>query len=206
MAKELRASALENLAEAMAQKGDSTKEKMIKALREREAQRNSARKIRYLQGKLHSGSTTLVTTTDPKGNKVDITDQQEMEKAILDNNRQKFSQSIHTPFYQSPLKEEFGFKGLTSTAQAALAGLYESHDLDARLLDVIAQWQIPLAVRALGPLKMELSLDSYISFWRKAQEDTACFPLALSFSTMKAGAYDQAIAALDCSMTRPPLK
>ncbi len=120
MAKELRASALENLAEAMAQKGDSTKEKMIKALREREAQHNSARKIRYLQGKLRSGSTTLVTTTDPEGNKVDITDQQEMEKAILDNNRQTFSQSIHTPFYQSPLKEEFGFKGLTSTAQAAL--------------------------------------------------------------------------------------
>ncbi len=35
---------MENLAEAMAQKGDSTKEKMIKALREREAQRNSAEK------------------------------------------------------------------------------------------------------------------------------------------------------------------
>ena len=63
---------MENLAEAMAQKGDSTKEKMIKALREREAQRNSARKIRYLQGKLRSGSTTLVTTTDPEGNKVHI--------------------------------------------------------------------------------------------------------------------------------------
>jgi hypothetical protein len=146
----------------------------------------------------------LLTTTDPEGNKVDITDQQEMEKAILDNNKQKFNQSIHTPSYQSPLKEEFGFKGLTSTAQAALAELYESHDLDARLLDIIAQWQIPQAVRALGPLKMELSLDSYISFWRKAQEDTACFPSALSFSAMKAGAYNQAIAALDCSMTRLP--
>jgi len=86
-----------------------------------------------------------------------------------------------------------------------LAGLYESDDLDARLLVVIAQWQIPPAVRALGPLKMDLSLDSKISFWRKAREDTACFPSALCFSTMKAGAFDQAIAALECSMTRLPL-
>jgi len=204
-AKELQATALDNLADALAKNGDTTKEKMIKALRQREAQRVSARKIRYLQGKLRTGSTTLITTTDSEGNKVDITDQVELEKAILENNRQKFTQSAHTPFYQPPLREEFGFKGLTSTAQDALVGLYESDTLDKRILEVIAQWQIPQAVRELGPMKMELSLESYVTFWKKAREDTACYPSALSFSTMKAGSNDLTIAALDCTMTRLPL-
>jgi hypothetical protein len=163
-AKELRATALDNLVDALAKKGDTTKEKMIKVLRQHEAHWVSARKIRYLQGKLRTGSTTLITTTDSEGNKVDITDQVELEKAILENNRQKFTQSAHTPFYQPPLWEEFGFKGLTSTAQAALVGLYESDTLDERILDVIAQWQIPQAVRELGPMKMELSLESYVTF------------------------------------------
>jgi len=205
-AKELRATALDNLAEALAQKGDTTKDRVLKALRDREAQRASARKIRFLQGKIRTGSTTMITTTDSDGNKIDIMDQIDLEKAILDNNMHKFSQSAHTPFYQPPLRDEFGFKGITSTAQAALAGLNESDSLDERHLDVIAQWQIPQAVRDLGPLKMELSLESYISFWKNAREDTACYPSALSFSTMKAGAQDPNIAALDCIMTRLPLK
>jgi hypothetical protein len=53
---------------------------------------------------------------------------------------------------------------------------------------------------------MEMSLDSYVSFWKKAREDTSCYPSALSFSTMKAGATDTDIAALDCTMTILPLR
>jgi hypothetical protein len=206
-ARQLRATALENLAEALVQKGDSTQEKMLKALREREQQRQTVGKIRYLQGKLQIGSTTMVTTTDPAGSRTDITDQEGIKQAILRSNEEKFRQASHTPFYQSPLKDDFGFKGLTTNAQAALAGLYEpSQEVHSRILGVIAQWQIPQAVRDLGPLKMEMSLESYTSFWKKAKEDTSCYPSALFFSTMKAGATDPAIAALDCTMTRLPLQ
>jgi len=114
--------------------------------------------------------------------------------------------SAHTPFYLPPLKDAFGFKGLTASAQATLAGLYESdYDLDSRILDVILQWQMPQKVRNLGTIKMELMTDAHISFWKKAREDTSCYPSVLSFSTMKAGASDSEIAALDCSLTRIPL-
>jgi hypothetical protein len=179
---------------------------MLQALREREKQRATARKIRFIQGKIRSGSTTMVTVIDLDGQRKDITDQKEIEQAILDANQHKFTQSAHTPFYRTPLKEEFGFKGLTSATQATLAGLYDSnHDINSRILDLIAQWQMPPEVRELGPLKMELHLDSYISYWKKAKEDTSCYPSALSFSTMKAGAHDIDIATLDCSMTRLPL-
>jgi len=84
-----------------------------------------------------------------------------------------------------------------------LAGVYDSnHDLDQRILDIIAQWQMPDEVKQLGPLKMALSVESYVKYWKKARENTSCYPSALSFSTMKAGAYDPQIAALDCQMTR----
>jgi hypothetical protein len=87
-----------------AQKGDSTQEKMLKALREREQQRQTARKIRYLQGKLRIGSTTMVMTTDPGGNRVDITDQEGIKHAILKSNEEKFRQSSHTPFMTGQVK------------------------------------------------------------------------------------------------------
>lgn len=177
-ATQLRATALANLAEALAAQGDTKKEKILKALREREQQRSTARKIRSLQGKLRMGSITMVTITDSNGEKVDITDQQEIERVILDSNKQKFSQSAKTPFYLSPLKDEFGFKGLTYAAQATLAGVYDSnHEIDSRILDLIAQWQIPQAVRDLGPLKMELSLDSYIKFLEKGEGRNILLPL-----------------------------
>lgn len=63
---------------------------------------------------------------------------------------------------------------------------------------MIAQWQMPEAVRALGPLKMNMTVDSYTSYWKRAREDTACYPSELSFSTLKAGASDLQIATLDC--------
>jgi len=206
-AEELRSTALDNLALAIAEKGDIDKEKVLKALRQREQQRKTAKKIKYLQGKLRTGSTTMVTTLDSSGNRIDITNKKEIWRAILASNNAKFLQSSHTPFYLPPLKDEFGFKGLTNSAQAALAGLYESNfDIQEQVLDVITQWQMPQAVRDLGPINMDLSFDQYTSFWRKAKEDTSCFPSALSFSTMKAGSFDSSIASLDCSMTRIPLK
>jgi len=87
-----------------------------------------------------------------------------------------------------------------------LAGIYDSnHDIDQKILDVFAQWQMPDAVRELGHLKLEMSVDSYVRYWKKARENTSCYPSALSFATMKAGAFDPQIATIDCMMTRIPL-
>jgi len=106
----LRNTSLELLAEAIAVKGDLAHEKVLRDLRQREQQRATARKLRFIQGKMKSGSTTMIAVVGEDGNRVDITDRKEMERAILDNNKAKFSQSFHTPFYRSPLKEALDFK------------------------------------------------------------------------------------------------
>jgi hypothetical protein len=98
-AAELCQMALETLAEAIAERGSSTQARTLKLLREREKQRAMAKKIRCIQGKFRTGSTTMVTTSDNEGKKIDLTKQKDIERAILDNNLNKFLQSKNTPFY-----------------------------------------------------------------------------------------------------------
>jgi len=64
----------------------------------------------------------MVTVNDENGRLVDITDKEKMEKAIMKNNKSKFKQAHHRPFYKFPLINEFGNKGLTIASTAALAG------------------------------------------------------------------------------------
>jgi hypothetical protein len=118
----LRQNHLENLAEALAEDGSEKKEQLIKTRITQEKQRASARRIRFLHVKMRSGSTTMVTVTNAEGEKIDITDRAGLEVAILKNNQDKFTQSVHTPFYNFPLQQEFGFQGTTSATQAVLAG------------------------------------------------------------------------------------
>jgi hypothetical protein len=128
-------------------------------IRHREKQHNSARKIRFLRGKMKSGSTTMVTVNE-NGIQRDLTKKHEIEQAIMLNNMEKYKQSFHTPFMTSPLKEEFGFKGLTTAAQAVLGGVYEpSTSIDKHTKEFIEELEMPQAVRVLGPQKMEIEVE-----------------------------------------------
>jgi hypothetical protein len=163
--KELCASHTDNLAEALAEASKMSKENVIKLIRQREKQRFTARKIKFLRGKLSGGSTTMVTIQQEDGTHKDITGKNNIEEAIMASNNLKFQQSFHTAFMQSPLREEFGFKVLTVAAHAALGGIYEPHDLiDQYTYAVIEELNMPQAVRDIGPQKMALTLDSYRNF------------------------------------------
>jgi len=148
------------LAAALAEKGNREQSKILEDLRRREAQRVTAKKLRYLRGKLRMGSTTVVTITNANGEKVELTDKRDIEAAILASNQSKFSQSFHTLFYQSPLRESFGFKGLSTSAQSVLAGVYDPPDeLSSYIVDMFFQWENPEGIRSLEPINMSLSVE-----------------------------------------------
>jgi hypothetical protein len=137
----------------------------------------------------------------------DLTDKTEIEKAIISNNMEKYQQSFHTPFLTSPLREEFSFKGLTTASQAVLGGVYEPSDhVDQHTKDFLYELMMPQAVQDLGPQTMEISLESFRAFWKKAKENTSCYPDDLSFATMKAGATDDTISELECELINIALK
>jgi hypothetical protein len=72
--KELRETHLERLASALASTGNLHKQNVLKQLRQRESQRATAKKIKFIRGKLNRNSTIIVTETLSDGTTVDITD------------------------------------------------------------------------------------------------------------------------------------
>jgi hypothetical protein len=129
-----------------------------------------------------------------------MTGKREIDEAIIANNQVKYQQ-FHTPFMQSPLREEYGFKGITTAAQTVLGGVYQSpQHLDPYVKALLEEFAIPQAVQDLGPLQMTLPLETYQDFWKKAKENTSRYPAELFFTTMKAGATDEMISTLECDL------
>jgi hypothetical protein len=56
------------------------KAKILQALRERETQRMTARKIRFLRGKINTGSTTLVSVENNDGTISDLTNKSDIKQ------------------------------------------------------------------------------------------------------------------------------
>ena len=193
---------MERRAEAVAQEGNKDKEKILKEMMQREKQQETAKKLRYLRGKLFTGSTTMVTKTDSNGKKVDITEKTEIEKAILKNNEEKFKQSSKNPFLSVPLRDEMGFKGTGPATKAVLQGTYRPEfPIDPYAEALIYELKTPQEVLDLPFNPMTMETESYIAYWRKAKENISCYPSDLSFSTMKAGSFSPLIAEFECSIT-----
>jgi hypothetical protein len=74
------------VAAAWAEQGNSTKEKMLKQLKQREQIKSSHWRIKFLHGKLEQGSTTMVTILDNQGCPIDLTQKSDIEQAILREN------------------------------------------------------------------------------------------------------------------------
>jgi hypothetical protein len=124
----------------------------------------------------------------------------------MKNNEEKYKQSHHMPFFQFPLMKDFEFKGLTMSAQAVLAGVYESnHEIDPYVKELLPHLQMPENVRESGQQSMTITIEGYKKYWQKAKEKTCCYPGPLSFSTMKAGAKSDIISTVDCILTRIPI-
>ena len=52
---------------------------------------------------------------------------------------------------------------------------------------------------------MDITLQQYKTFWKKAKENTSCYPDELSFATMKAGTTDDLIAEVEWLLAHIPL-
>jgi hypothetical protein len=44
------------------------------------------------------------------------------------------------------------------------------------ILSFLQFFAMPDPIRQLGPQKLEIALDQYKAFWKKANEKTSCFP------------------------------
>jgi hypothetical protein len=110
------------LAEAQAQKGHLSKEKLYRSLVHREKQRRMARCIQFLRGKVLAGSTSMIQVRNEDGSWKDVYDKNEIEQAIMASTQKKFKTSFNTPFMQPPLVGHFGYMGTGRAVDAVLDG------------------------------------------------------------------------------------
>jgi len=96
----------ESLAKALAEANDTKKSSKLKNLKQREKQRNQARRIRRMRGKFKSGKvTTMYQTTKIDGVQVreECTTQDQMNEAAMTENEARFSRALQGAFMQPEL-------------------------------------------------------------------------------------------------------
>jgi hypothetical protein len=202
----LRASAMHTRAEALAAENNTDKAKILQTLMHHETQRKTAKKIKYLRGKVIVGSTSIISVTTPEGGSVDITKKEEMERAIMEANEKKYKCSFHTPFMVPPLLPDFGYIGTSRSAQEVLMGEYvPPPTTDSYAAQLINHLNTPIAIQEAGHHPTTLPIEEYQKYWLKARERTSSYPGDINFSTLKAGARNETIAQFECIMTRIPL-
>jgi hypothetical protein len=154
------------LAEVLVDDQNAPKSRIVKQIKEMETQRSVAQKIWYIRGKTREGRTTLVTVEQPGGGTRDFVKQADIEREILRNNEEKFQQSHHRPFYKHPLKDHFGFKGLTQHSKRVLSGVYELEATipvdEANLLAALYRLD---GIMALSSKQMQIKIEDYKAFW-----------------------------------------
>ena len=116
---------LDQVAAAMAERGNTTKETILKQLKERERQRAAARRVRFALGRTRSGGISMVVAPNADGDWVEMTERVDIEKGCLWENERRFRQAMYTPFMKEPLQSLVGYLGTGEAAEAILEGTFE---------------------------------------------------------------------------------
>ena len=170
-----RKSFLTSLAEAKERNGEGKKAKIILQLKKTEEQRKQYRGLLPLRKKFQQNlGTTSVIVTMPDNTTVELTDQQGMIKAIINENRKKFHQSENTcPFLKFPLLHDFGPYGTTKNIEKVLSGTYEcpedTDEFTRLFIDVCKAKEVKT--------QMERSPSYFKASWKRMKEKTGTHDL-----------------------------
>jgi hypothetical protein len=174
----------------------------FKDLQRHEEQRKSARIIRWAnQHQKSNQSVTSVTGPGPGGERIEFTEQDEMQDALLAESRRKLNQAATTPFLVEPLAPLVGPLGISRTARQILAGNPPKHpDID------------PHAARLMKHLKRatdlkvptEMTIEGHRKGWAKAREQTSSCPRSPHFGHWKAAVHNEKILKLQAQMAWIP--
>jgi hypothetical protein len=129
---DLRRDWLKSLSEARAAKNKTEPESELKHLKQREKQREEARRRKTITGKgADKAKTTKLyySELDPVTGEVvanvECIDKDSMDAACIKENKTRMTRALRSPFAKSPLLEDFGYLADTEAAQAVLDGTYD---------------------------------------------------------------------------------
>jgi hypothetical protein len=196
----LRATWVEEVAAAKAETGNTSAAQELKNLVMREQQRRNARTIKFaIANQERKGLSSIEVLKN--GEWVELTNQQEMEAALLKELQARFNQAKETPFAIKPLLLEAGAVGFGPSSNQILRGNFvPSHDTD------------PWAAKLIPFLKQEitqapidkLTKEEYAAGWKKVKERTSSGPSGITIPHMKAHGLVPYLAEVDVLMAHLP--
>ena len=120
-ATQLRSSFLEDLADAIATKGNGHKEKILQQLQLHEEQRAVARKIKSILGQQRSGVSAVEYLNDQGGWEVTV-EKQKIEEECMQENIRRFTQANNSPSLKQDQVELLGWTAGSDIASLILKG------------------------------------------------------------------------------------
>jgi hypothetical protein len=168
----------------------------------RETQRREARIIKAANAEQQRLGLSMIKIQ--QGNEwIELTEKQEMEKALFQELQNRFNQAKHTPFCSS-LLDEIGPLGISGHAQDILEGSYKLPET----CDPWAAKLIPHLTYAFPPIRfpMDHSEEDHITGWNKVRERTSSGISGLTIPQMKAHLLDKYNVQVDTIFARLPYK
>ena len=162
-----------------------------------EETRRSWRSINKGRGKVLQKGISQVIIQENGQDKL-LTDRQQVESAIMENNSKRFHLTDSTPFMTEPLVSEVGFLANTPFVRSILAGDFkEDHRLDKHTNDFL---RFLGNHASLNPISHEVSTTDFQQYWRKAKERTSSSISGRHFGHYVAASHCDAISELHSSI------
>jgi hypothetical protein len=196
-----RATWIEDLATAWAAEGKTSVASELRNIKLREAQRRDARLIKSVNGDSTRTGLYILRINDGQ-DWIEVTEKEDMEKALLRESQQRFNQAKETPFCTNPLLEAVGPVGISDVAQQILNGTFtppENCDPWARKLIPHLQYAVPPISFPVEHLPHQHSAG-----WKKVRERTSAGISGLTIPQLKAHLLDEHIVQVDATFARLP--
>jgi hypothetical protein len=196
---------LDELADAIAKDSTIRHASVLKTLKMREFTRRMHRRITWTFDDQRKGAIMIVEAPDEHGNMVEYSAREDIERACLQENEQRFRQANDTPFMRSPLVDEFGYLGIGENSRAVLTGEYiPPPNIDKYAAMLLQHLKQSTASKQPPRFLSMISTEQYIQGWKHAKERTTTGSAILHFGHFKAGARDSLIADFEATMAHIP--
>jgi hypothetical protein len=192
-ADKLRTSFLEELALAIAAKGNGTKETILQQLRLHEEQRAVARKIKYTLGKQRSG-VSEIEYLNASGQWEVTVEKEKIEEECIQDNIRRFTQANNSPSLRQNQITLLGWTANQEAAYQIMQGNTTSNELDPAILRLT-----PFLTKqpTMTPISTSINRTEYDYYWKRCREYTSTGTSGLRFGHFLASTQDLEIGEID---------
>ena len=144
------------------------------------------------------GAAITKVVVQKNGIEIVVCEPEELEPAIMDNNRKKFHLTDDTPLMgESKMNEELGFLGATKAAEQILKGTYVfPPGTDAHTIGLLKQLGSAATSITNNSCKATISKDEFKRYWKGRKEKTSSSFSGLHFGHWKAAATSDNLATI----------